>query len=112
MNAILDFSCANLSTQSVNTAVNRLIESTEPPSKNFRQYLGASAIGSECLRAIQYGWMCDPVHPARTKDIFARGHHFEGVMRQHLVDAGFKFAPKEPSGCIFWCRSMSRWHRL
>ena len=37
----------------------------------------------------------DPVHPARTKDIFARGHFFEELMRQHLLRVGFKFAPSE-----------------
>ncbi len=39
--------------------------------------------------------MCDPVFPARVKDIFGRGHFFEEVSRQHLVNAGFKFAPPE-----------------
>jgi hypothetical protein len=39
--------------------------------------------------------MCDPVFPARIKDIFARGHFFEDVTRQHLIAAGFKFAPPE-----------------
>ena len=43
--------------------INELIERAEPPSENFRQYLGASAIGSECLRKVQYDWMCDPVVP-------------------------------------------------
>ena len=39
--------------------------------------------------------MCDPQFPARIKDIFARGHFFEDVTRQHLIAAGFKFAPPE-----------------
>jgi len=39
--------------------------------------------------------MCDPVFPARTLDIFERGHFFEDVSRQHLIAAGFKFAPPE-----------------
>jgi site-specific DNA-methyltransferase (adenine-specific) len=39
--------------------------------------------------------MCDPVFPARVKDIFGRGHFFEDVSRQHLIAAGFKFAPPE-----------------
>jgi hypothetical protein len=39
--------------------------------------------------------MCDPVFPARVKDIFSRGHFFEEVMRRHLIAAGFKFAPTE-----------------
>jgi hypothetical protein len=39
--------------------------------------------------------MCDPVFPGRIKDIFASGHFFEDLTRQHLIAAGFKFAPTE-----------------
>ena len=93
MSAALDFNRSNLSDQPINKLVNELIEHAEPPRENYRQYLGASAIGSECLRKVQYDWMCDPVFPARIKDIFERGHFFENVTRQHLLAAGFKFAP-------------------
>jgi hypothetical protein len=62
---------------------------------NHRLYLGASAIGSECRRKVQFDWMCDPICPARIKDIFARGHFFEEVTRNHLIAAGFEFAPPE-----------------
>lgn len=93
MSAALDFNRANLSEWPVNVSINELIERAELPSKNYRQYLGASAIGSECLRKVQFDWMCDPQFPARIKDIFARGHFFEEVTRQHLIVAGFKFAP-------------------
>ena len=93
MSAALDFNRANLSERPINVLINELIERAEPPSENYRQYLGASAIGSECLRKVQFDWMCDPQFPARIKDIFARGHFFEEVTRQHLIAAGFKFAP-------------------
>ena len=95
MSAALDFNRSNLSERPVNVLINELIERAEPAGENFRQYLGASAIGSECLRKVQYDWMCDPQFPARIKDIFARGHFFEDVTRQHLVAAGFKFASPE-----------------
>ena len=95
MSAILNFNRSNLSDRSINKLVNELIEQAEPPRENFRQYLGASAIGSECLRRVQYDWMCDPQFPGRIKDIFERGHFFEDVTRQHLIAAGFKFAPPE-----------------
>ena len=83
-----------------------MIETAEPPSPNYRQYLGASSIGAECLRRIQYDWMCDPQFPARTRDIFLRGHFFEELSRQHLIAAGFKFASKvrlrfEAAGGLF-----------
>jgi hypothetical protein len=90
--SVLDFNRSDLSDQPVNLLINELIERTAPPSKNDRQYLGASAIGSDCLRKIQYGWFCDPEFPVRSLDIFARGHFFEATMRRHLVAAGFNFA--------------------
>ena len=40
------------------------------------------------------------------RDIFQRGHYFEDVARQHLIAAGFKFAPPEAlafsavNGCL------------
>jgi hypothetical protein len=89
---MLDFNRANLSDQPINRLVNELIEATAPPSENYRRYLGASAIGTECLRKTQYDWFCDPEFPVRTQDIFARGHFFEEVTRQHLIAAGFRFA--------------------
>jgi hypothetical protein len=95
MSTTLDFNRANLSDRPINKLVNDLIERSETPSENYRQYLGASAIGSECLRKVQYDWMCDPQFPGRIKDIFERGHFFEDVTRQHLIAAGFKFAPAE-----------------
>jgi hypothetical protein len=90
-----DFNRSNLSARPINQLINELIEHAEPPSENYRQYLGASAIGSECLRKVQYDWLCHPQFPARIKDIFERGHFFEEVTRQHLKAAGFEFAPEE-----------------
>jgi hypothetical protein len=84
---------AVLSAKPINQQINALIDAAEPPSSNRRQYLGASSIGSDCLRRTQYDWMCDPEFPTRIGDIFGRGHHFEAVTRQHLITAGFKFAP-------------------
>lgn len=92
---MLDFNRANLSERPLNLQLNDLIENAEPPGKNYRFYLGASSIGSECPRKVQYDWMCDPQHPARIKDIFARGHFFEDISRQHLIAAGLQFAPEK-----------------
>ena len=93
MNTILDFNRAGLADQPLNTQINTLIERAELACENFRQYLGASAIGSYCLRRIQFDWMCDAQFPARQRDIFDRGHWGEGVMRRRLIAAGFVFAP-------------------
>jgi hypothetical protein len=95
-----NFNRANHSLRDINVEINQLIEAAEPPSVNWRQYLGASCVGSPCLRKTQYDWMCDPQHPVRTKDIFSRGHHFEERMRRHLVQAGFVFAPKDRLGFV------------
>jgi hypothetical protein len=92
---MLDFNRANVSISPLSTALNELIEHVEPREENVRQYLGASSIGSECLRRVQYDWLVDPQHPTRTRDIFARGHFFEEVSRQHLIRAGFRFASPE-----------------
>jgi hypothetical protein len=91
----LNFNRENLSGRPINKLVNELIEAAEPARENYRQYLGASAIGSDCLRKVQFDWLCDPKFPGRIRDIFERGHFFEDVTRQHLSAAGFKFAPPE-----------------
>jgi hypothetical protein len=92
---VLDFNRANLSEGPISVAINALIEQAEPPEKNEREYLGASVIGSECLRKAQYEWWCKPVHLSQTRDIFTRGHFFEELSRQHLIRAGFRFAPAD-----------------
>jgi hypothetical protein len=51
---VLDFNRAVLSEAPISVAINALIEQAEPPEENTRQYLGASSIGSDCLRKIQY----------------------------------------------------------
>ena len=64
----------------------------------MRQYLGASpSAPSARAKSSSTGW-CDPAHPTRTRDIFARGHFFEEVSRQHLIRAGFHFAPADRLG--------------
>ena len=95
MSVALNFNRSNLSDRPINQLINELIERAEPPSENYRMYLGASSISSECLRRVQYDWMVDPQFPVRIKDIFERGHFFEERTRQHLIAAGFKFAPAQ-----------------
>jgi hypothetical protein len=102
---MLDFNRANVSVSALSLAINELIEAAEPPEENVRQYLGASSVGSECLRRIQYDWLVDAQRPTRTRDIFARGNFFEEVCRQHLKRSGFRFArmnfaSSPPTGCF------------
>jgi hypothetical protein len=58
-----------------------------------RQYLGASILGHECARQVQFDWWCLPELPARVRLIFDRGHFFETLIRAQLAQAGFVFAP-------------------
>src|SRR5262249_23690825 len=89
------FNRAHLSDEPISIAINTLIEQAEPPEENERQYLGASAIGSECLRKVQFDWWCKPARLSQTRDIFARGQFFKEASRQQLMRAGFKSAPIE-----------------
>ena len=96
---MLNLHRANLSTESINVALNNAIERAAAATAELpRQYLGASIVGSECLRKVQFDWWCKPLLPARTREIFARGHYFEQQSRELLKQAGFKFAPPEASG--------------
>jgi hypothetical protein len=92
---VIDLNRAGLSDTPLCVAINAAIEHAEPPEENARRYLGASTIGTACTRRVQYDWMCDPVHPTQTRDIFRRGHLLEELSRQHFIRAGFKFAPDE-----------------
>src|SRR5262245_27334602 len=95
-----NFNRANLSLEPVNVAINDALERAAVTSAELpRPYLGASIVGHECARRIQYDWWCKPVLAARTREIFARGHDFEERSRRQLAEAGFKFAP--PELCAF-----------
>ena len=92
----MDLNRAHLSIEPINLELNSAIERAVATAAELpRPYLGASIVGHECSRRIQYDWWCKPVLPARTREIFDRGHHFEERARRHLVAVGFKFAPPE-----------------
>jgi hypothetical protein len=93
---VLDLNRANLSIAAVNVAVNGVIERAAMQAAELpRPYLGASIVGGECLRRVQYDWWCNSTHSARLHEIFDRGHYFEERSRQLLSKGGFKFAPTE-----------------
>ena len=93
---MLDLNRANLSIAAINVAVNGAIErATMLAAELPRPYLGASIVGGECLRKVQYDWWCTPKHSARLREIFHRGHYFEERSRELLRKAGFNFAPPE-----------------
>lgn len=96
---MLDFNRENLAGETINTEINTLLDAAalSEQREERRTYLGASGIGSECLRRVQYDWQVDPVHPARTKRIFSRGHMFEEITVKALGQAGFRIERGTPA---------------
>jgi hypothetical protein len=96
---MLDFNAANESASDINKTINDLLDTAalNEEREARRTYLGASSIGSECLRKIQYDWRFDSVFPARTKRIFARGHLFEEISVKALAQAGFRMERHTPA---------------
>src|SRR5829696_1502983 len=92
----LNLNRANLSLDPLNVAINAVVESAslaKHASDAPREYLGASLVGHECPRAVQFEWMTGSSFPARVRSIFERGHYFEIESRAQLVEAGFVFEP-------------------
>ena len=91
-----DYYEPKLADEPINVALNEAIERAAAGKAELpHPYLGASIVGSECLRHVQYDWWCTPTLDARTRAIFARGHYFEARVREQLIAAGFRFAPPE-----------------
>ena len=92
----VDFNRTEASAAPASIAINAVLDAgARAEAEKTRNYLGASAVGHPCLRKVQFDWMCDPVHPTRIRDIFARGHFFEQQTREHFERAGFRFAEKD-----------------
>lgn len=66
-----------------------------------REYVGASAIGNECLRAVQFGYAGVPIDEGRitgkTLRIFEIGHVFEDAVANWLQMAGFDLDTLDPA---------------
>ena len=91
-----DFNRTELSALPVSIAINALLEEgVREVGEPTRGYLGASSIGSECLRQIQFDWMCDQQHPLQARDRFSRGHFLEQLSRDHFARARFEFAEQD-----------------
>src|SRR5262249_15568025 len=83
-----------LADEPINVALNEAIERAAADRAELpHPYLGASIVGSDCQRRVQYDWWCTPTLDARTRAIFARGHYFEARVREQLVAGGLQFAP-------------------
>jgi hypothetical protein len=99
---MINLARANLSDKPLNAAINARVEEACAAAHNdepARTYLGASLIGDECSRKVQFEWMVAATTiPARVRSIFARGHFFEAESKALLINAGFTFAPPEALG--------------
>ena len=68
-----------------------------------RKYIGASSIGEECSRKIQYRYLNYPIDPdkefsARTLRIFQFGHEIEDYTAKWIRDAGFDLRTEDSQG--------------
>src|SRR6516165_12590142 len=91
-----DYYTPKLEDEPINVALNEAIERAAAGKAELPYpYLGASIVGSDCLRRVQYDWWCKPEISARMRAIFARGHYFETEVRKQLVAIGLTFAPPQ-----------------
>src|SRR5215475_1277038 len=77
------------------TLIESLLDAGVEPEP-LRDYLGASLIGDECLRKVQYSWLVEERHPARMRRIFDRGHAMEAIIGDQLIRAGFALERDSP----------------
>lgn len=93
-----DFNTSAMRNKNINGELNALLDNLNQAGEN-RGYLGASQIGEECLRKIQFQ-LNDPAphFEPRTKRIFERGHVYEDVAAKWLRDMGFDLQTHKPDG--------------
>ena len=70
----------------------------EAQKKGFRNHLGASVLGGECIRELwyHYRWAHSVEHEAETLRLFQRGHREEPVLVKGLRAMGAKVAEVDP----------------
>lgn len=70
-----------------------------------RDYVGASAIGHECARSIQFDYAGAPREKEPSDETLVKfdlGHHTEELARFHFIDAGFELVTKSPrTGALY-----------
>jgi hypothetical protein len=106
---MLDFNYKNVSLNAIMEQVNKHIDrglwfkhQIEPA----RKYLGASRLGMQCARALQYEYVAAGTDESYTPDgqtlrIFAAGHLFEELAINWLSLAGFELVTKNAEGKQF-----------
>lgn len=89
----------------IGAAINNSIVANHS-KRERRKYIGASSIGDECQRKIQYRYLNYPIDPdkefsARTLRIFELGHLIEDCVAKWLRDAGFDLRTEDANGKQF-----------
>lgn len=90
---MLDFNRTVTKTKAANDLVNAVIDAAleiTTAAEPRRQYLGASSLGHDCLRKIQWDWRSPVAPEPRTARIFARGHWVETYTVGLMHEAGFR----------------------
>jgi CRISPR/Cas system-associated exonuclease Cas4 (RecB family) len=76
----------------------KLLDSQPAPKEEPRKYIGASSIGSQCMRQIWYaynGYEGEAITP-RLARIFETGHLLERLVIKRLIDAGVSLTTNIP----------------
>ncbi|UZW61823.1 PD-(D/E)XK nuclease family protein [Lysobacter enzymogenes] len=101
---MLDFNSHDLSEQL--TAIVDAAMEREAASRPARAYLGASSLGEECSRRLQFQFFdaakdCGRHFPGRLLRVFQRGHQMEDWMADWLRAAGFDLRTHDDGGQQF-----------
>ena len=102
---MLDFNSRETFADKINHCIDTAL-TTENGLQEPRDYLGASRLGVECDRALQYEYLNSPKDDSRdfsgkTLRIFAAGHVFEDLAIGWLRKAGFEIFTEKPDGSQF-----------
>lgn len=98
-----DFNTSRTKRETFAASFSALIDAAEEEAdasvRKPRDYLGASQIGDECARRIQYDMLAAPAAPFDGKSlrIFDRGHTYEAKAAAWLRRAGFVLATHKPN---------------
>lgn len=90
---MLDFNRSVIKAKAASDLVNAVIDGAievRIAAEPKRDYLGASSLGHDCLRKIQWDWRRPVAQEPRTERIFARGRWWETYAADLLAAAGFR----------------------
>ena len=89
--------------ENLGKVIGHIGDAYSPSNEPFRSHMGASVIGSECKRAIWYGfrWFTRPNHDGRLLRLFNRGHLEEARFIAILLTIGCDVYQQDANGKQF-----------